>query len=134
MSYKSRKRDRLPPFVPFYWEILNSKAYIELPPSASKALVYFLGRVRLNIRDAQRYLTDFSFSYREGNRLGFSLATFSKVIQDLIRFGFVDPVDKGGLRGDCKSNNVFRLSKRWEVYGKPNFELLEWKTFEPRKK
>ena len=132
MFYKGKKRDRLPAFVPLVWDILNSKAYIELPPSACKALPYFLGKVKLAFQDSQRYLLVFPFSYKEGNRYGFSPATFSKVIQSLVHFGFIDPVDKGGLRGDCKSNNLFRLSRRWEAYPKPNFERLEWKTFEPR--
>ena len=134
MSYKCRKRDRLPPFVPLPWQILNSKAYIELPFSACKALPYFLGKVKLRFGDPQRCLAEFSFSYTEGKRFGFALATFSKVIQALVHFGFIDPVDKGGLRGDCKSNNLFKLSGRWKVYGEANFESMEWKTFEPRKK
>jgi len=114
--------------------MLNSKAYNELPFSACKALPYFLGKVRLTVGDPQYYLAEFSFSYTEGKRFSFAFATFSKVIRELVHFGFIDPVDKGGLRGDCKSNNMFKLSKRWEVYGEPNFEWLEWKTFEPRKK
>ena len=132
MSYRSRKRDRFPPFVALTWQMLNSKAYIELPPSACKALPYFLGKVKLHIQDPQRYLTEFSFSYREGNRYGFSSATFSKVIQALVRFGFIDPVDKGGLRGNCKSCNRFKLSRRWENYKTINFAPQEWKNFFPR--
>lgn len=132
MSYRSKKGDRLPPFVALPWQMLNCRAYIELPPSACKALPYFLGRVKLGFRDTQRYLTEFSFSYREGRRLGFSSATFSKVIQALVHFGFIDPVDKGGLRGDCKSFNLFRLSRRWENYQTVNFASLEWKNFFPR--
>jgi hypothetical protein len=131
MSYKSRKRDKLRPFVPLLWQILNSKAYIELPFSACKALPYFLGKVKLKYGDPQRYLAEFSFSYTEGKRFGFALATFSKVIQALVHFGFIDPVDKGGLRGDCKSSNRFKLSKRWETYGTEDFLPSEWKTFLP---
>jgi hypothetical protein len=75
---------------------------------------------------------EFTFSYKEGERYGFAPATFSKIIQDLVRFGFIDPVDKGGLRGDCKSYNLFKLSKRWEEYGTTNFESLEWRCFVPK--
>jgi hypothetical protein len=132
MSFKSKRGDRLPPFVPLPWQMLNSKAFIELPPSASKALPYFFGKVKLSFRDPQRYFAEFSFSYTEGKRYGFALATFSKVIQALVRFGFIDPVDKGGLRGECKSFNRFKLSKRWETYGTENFLPSEWKTFLPR--
>ena len=134
MSYQKRNkgRDRLPPFVPLLWQMLNSRAFIELTPSACKALPYFLGKVKLQIHDIQRYISEFSFSYREGKKLGFSPATFSKVIQSLVHFGFIDPVDKGGLRGDCKTSNVFKLSRRWENYGTANFLNLEWKHFFPR--
>lgn len=132
MPYKSKKRDRLPPFVPLPWQTLNSKSYIELPPSACKALPYFLGKVKVNFGDPQRYLAEFSFSYSEGKRLGFAFATFSKVIQALVHFGFIDPIDKGGLRGNCKTNNLFKLSKRWEAFGSEKFERLEWKTFVPK--
>ena len=132
MSYNRKKRDRLPPFVALPWQILNSKAYIELPPSACKALPYFFGKVKLAFQDAQRYLAEFSFSYSEGKRLGFAFATFSKVIQALVHFGFIDPVDKGGLRGDGKSYNLFKLSRRWETYGSVNFVSLDWRAFLPR--
>ena len=132
MSRGKKKGNRLPPFVPLIWEILNSRAYKDLPPSNAKALPYFLGKYKGGYNDPQRYLGEFSFSYTEGKKLGFAPATFSKVIQALIRFGFIDPLDKGGLRGDCKSYNLFRLSKRWEEYGMPNFKPLEWKCFTPK--
>jgi hypothetical protein len=132
---KSRRRGKsgkLPPFVALTWRILNSQAYKDLPTSATKALPYFLGKVKCGYNDPQRYLGEFVFPYSEGKKFGFAFGTFSKVIQDLVRFGFIDPVDKGGLRGDSKSYNVFRLSKRWELYGTPGFESLEWRCFIPK--
>ena len=131
MSTRRRKGDRLPPFVPLFWQILNSKAYKQLPASAAKALPFFLGKVKCRHNDPHRYFEEFNFSYSEGQRLGFALATFAKVIRDLIFFGFVDPVDKGGLRGECKSYNVFRLSKRWENYGAEKFVAIKWECFFP---
>lgn len=129
---KRRKGNSLPPFVPLTWEMLNSTAYKDLPPSAGKALPYFLGKVKCSYNDPQRWLGEFSFSYTEGKRFGFSPSTFSKVIQALVRIGFIDPVDKGGLRGDCKSYNIFKLSKRWKEYETPNFKSLEWRCFIPK--
>ena len=129
---RKEKSGRLPPFVPLVWELLNSQAYKKLQPSAAKALPYFLGKVKRCDNDPERYLDAFHFSYSEGKRLGFAFATFSKVIRDLIWFGFIDPVDKGGLRGDCKSYNVFKLSRRWKEYGAPNFEPLDWRCFIPK--
>jgi len=132
MSKGRKKGNKLPPFVPLIWKILNSQAYKDLPPSTAKALPYFLGKYKGGYNDPQRYLGEFSFSYKEGKRYGFAAATFSKVIQALVRFGFIDPVDKGGLRGDCKSYNLFKLSERWEKYGTPNFEPLDWRCFIPK--
>ncbi len=123
---------RLPPFVPLIWKMLNSEAYRNLPASAAKALPYFLGKVKCGYSDPQRFLEVFPFPYSEGKKLGFAFGTFSKAIQELVRFGFVDPVDKGGLRSDCKSCNLFKLSRRWEAYATSNFESLEWRCFIPK--
>lgn len=137
MSRTSKTKDkwkRLPPFVPLTWEMLNHKAYKELPPSAAKALPYFLGKVKCDYLDPARLASEFSFSYSEGQSLGFATGTFSKVITDLVRYGFIDPKDKGGLRGDCKSNNLFCLSQRWKLCGQKDFQLIDWKCFLPRQK
>lgn len=127
-----RSQDRLPPFVALTWDMLNSQAYRKLKHSAAKALPYFLGKAKFTYNDPQRYLVDFTFPYKEGQRFGFAVSTFNKIIGELIRKGFVDPVDKGGLRSDCKSYNVFKLSRRWEEYGKKDFEIIEWQCFVPK--
>lgn len=114
------------------WEMLNSPAYIELRHSAAKALPYFIGKVRGQLDAPERFKTEFSFTYREGRRYGFATATFSKVITSLVAHGLIDPIDKGGLRSDCKSSNKFTLSFRWKDYGKPEFKKLDWKCFHPR--
>ena len=112
--------------------MLNSDAYKELPSSSAKALPYFLGRIKAPYYDPQRFSTDFTFSYPEAKRLGFAKGTWSSVIKDLIAFGWVDPIDKGGLRGFKKGYNIFRLSKRWERYGMSDFKKVDWETFFPK--
>ncbi|MCJ7804254.1 hypothetical protein MUP35_00765 [Patescibacteria group bacterium] len=112
--------------------MLNSQPYRELSHSAAKALPFFIGKVKLPYNDPARYNNEFSFSYREGKRQGFAPSTFHKIICELIEKGFIDPVDKGGLRSDGKSYNLFKLSRRWGNYGKPDFERLNWKCFQPR--
>jgi hypothetical protein len=114
--------------------MLNSRAYRALPPSAAKALPFFLGKVKVKHFDQARFHEEFRFSYGEGKRYGFAPATFSRVIQALVRTGFIDPVDKGGLRSDGKRYNLFRLSRRWELFGTIDFESLNWKCFQPRLK
>ena len=133
MSYKGKKQySKLPPFVPLLWDLLNHRAYIALPFAASKALPYFLGKVKYSYNDPQKYLTEFSFPYSEAKRLGFASGTFSSAIRDLISYGFVDPVDRGGLRGCGMSKSKFKLSLRWQKYGTENFHKIEWRCFLPR--
>ena len=93
-SKKVRKGKRLPPFVALPWTMLNSKAYKDLPPSAAKALPYFLGKPKLPFSDPGYYSVEFGLSYGEAKRLGFAPSTYSKVIQALMRAGFIDPVYK----------------------------------------
>ena len=61
----------------------------------------------------------FTFSYPEGLRYGFSHSTFAKVIRDLEKFGFIDWVAQGGLRGRGKGYNRFKLARRWEELQEP---------------
>lgn len=129
---KRRHGNKLPPFVALIWDMLNSMAYKELNYASAKVLPYFLGKFKGSYHDPQRYLFEFSFSYSEGQRYGFSSATFSKIIQELVAKGFIDPCDKGGLRSEGKSYNLFKLSKRWKDYGNPDFKFLNWKCFSPR--
>jgi len=127
---RTKLKNRLPPFVPIVWDILNSKAYIELPPSASKMLPYFLGKVqRIPYNDVGRYETTFSLTYSEAARLGFGRTTFSNIIKSLMLFGFIDPVKKGGLRSFGNTKNIFKLSKRWQQYGTAAFTAIKWECF-----
>lgn len=133
-KYKKRHSDKLPPFVALTWGMLNSQAYKNLSYAAAKALPYFLGKFKGSYRDPQRYLFEFPLSYREAERYKFSPSTFHKVIRRLISYGFIDPVEKGGLRSDGKSYNLFKLSERWEQYGTGAFEQKDWECFFPRLK
>jgi len=122
--------NKLPPFVPLTWDMLNHKAYKDLPASAAKALPYFLGKIQgIPFKDPARYHKEFYLPFSEASRLGFSRATFSKIISVLVRFGWIDPVHKGGLRGTGLGRNTFRLSTRWEAYGKHSFQAFEWREF-----
>jgi len=112
--------------------MLNSQAYKALPFSAAKVLPYFLGKPKFNYNDLQRYREEFPFSYGEAKKHGFAIATHHRGISALIEKGFIDPADKGGLRGLGKSYSLFTLSWRWKEYGKPGFEKIEWRCFLPK--
>jgi hypothetical protein len=116
-------------FVALPWKLLNSMAYKELTPSSAKALPYFLWKRYKSERGNKLY---FTFSYKEGEKYGFALSTFFNVIRDLMEKGFIDPVEKGGLRGDGKSYNKFTLSERWWQYGEPEFKEISWEQFQPK--
>jgi hypothetical protein len=133
MPYRKKQKNNIP-FVMLPWDALNNAAYISLKHAAAHALPYFLGKAKFQFKDPQRYIAEFNFSYKEGKRYGFANATFYSIIQELVRKGFIDPVDKGGMKSDGKSYNWFRLSKRWEKYGKEDFVLIEWICFQPRPK
>jgi len=130
---RTRGKQKLPPFVALTWDLLNSSAFVDLTPSASKALPYFLGKHGKAFR---RHEADFKgvfeFSYAEAKRLGFASRTFSRIIEELIKKGFVNMAGYGGLRrGFCKSNNKFQISNRWRKYGQPEFELVTRYPCEP---
>lgn len=128
-----KTKGSLPPFVPIIWEILNSAAYRDLPPSAAKALPYFLGNKetrKAKYNDPLKYETPFTFKYSDAERFGFARRTFHQVITDLMRVGFIDPVTKGGMRGCGFAKSKFKLSQRWKTYGTPRFnEVVKWEHF-----
>ena len=122
--------NKLPPFVPLTWEMLNSRAYKELTPSSAKALPYFLGKVKLPYHDPEKYRIEFEFRYSEAERLGFANTTFYRSITKLIDFGFMDPVSKGGKKSSGYSSNRFKLSERWKGYGTKDFRKVKsWSEF-----
>jgi hypothetical protein len=140
---RRKTKDDNPPWVSVFWDILNSATYRDLNHAAGKCLPYFLGKVKIkNYNNAERYEEVFKFSYAEAKRYGFAPGTFFKIIQELISKGFIDPEEKGGLKSgwtnkDEKNNatrgsNHFKLSKRWQKYGQPDFESLDWKQFFPK--
>ena len=127
---KDKQKLSIPPFVPMTWAMLNSKAYKDLSFAARAMLPYFIGKPKINIRSDLFLKTEFSFSYKEAVTCGCSTRTFTRVIEDLMRKGFIDPVEKGGLRGAGLSCNIYKMSERWKHYEKQDFvEAVEWKMF-----
>ncbi|HOE17153.1 MAG TPA: hypothetical protein PLX02_05545 [Syntrophorhabdaceae bacterium] len=127
------KKNKLPPFVALPWIILNSQAYKDLPFSAAKALPYFLGNEetrKVAYNDPSRYDIPFAFKYSDAERFGFARRTFHQIISDLMKFGFIDPVTKGGKKGCGFTKSKFKLSLRWKQHGTPEFiEIRKWEHF-----
>lgn len=124
-----RQTAKLPPFVAVTWDVLNSEAYRAILPMSAKMLPFFLGKVKATVRDPSYYSTAFPFTYKEATRFGCSRRSFGRVVVDLMRHGFIDPVEKGGLKGCGLTCNTFRLSLRWRRHGKPDFVEIEWASF-----
>lgn len=131
---RSKKGHKLPPFVAVPWDLLNSKAYCALTHSARACLPYWLGKPKARFDCAEYYEREFIFPYPEAENYGFARATFAKVIRELVEKGFVDPKDKGGLRGDGLSYNHFALSRRWRAFNTPEFVRMTWGQAMPRSK
>lgn len=123
-----RKR-KCPGFVAMPWEVLNSHAYFSLTFSAKAVLPFFLGKPKRFFNEKEYLTCEFSFSYQEAEKLGFSKATHSRNIQNLIEVGFIDPISKGGLRGTTKASSIFKLSLRYKEYGASGFKKVSWKSF-----
>lgn len=126
--------NKLPPFVAITREMLNSKAYRDLPPSAAKILPFFLDKVRVNYHDPSRHTTTFTFPYSEARKLGYGKTTFYKILKALMRKGFIDPVSKGGLRGFGLTKSSFNLSQRWKKYGGFDFKEVLWECYSKNQK
>ncbi len=115
--------------------VLNSEAYKQLPPTASRMLPYFIAKVRVPFWDKEYYHTEFTFSYAEAAKHGCRRRTFNGVIKTLIDHGFIDPVRKPGRCGfSGLGPSLFTLSKRWEAFGTSAFESTEWECFGERTK
>ena len=125
----NREKLALPPFVPLEWKILNSKAFRSLSYASRAMLPYFIGKTKQHIRSDSYLKTEFSISYKEAVSYGYARKTYARVIEDLMRKGFIDPVDKGGLKGFGLSCNVFRMSDRWKTFDEKDFIHVEWKQF-----
>jgi len=116
-------------FVAIPNEILTSKAFLGLPFSARASLPYFLGKPKLFFNQKEYYSTEFNFSYKEAETLGFAKATHARNIKALITHGFIDPISKGGLKGLSKSNSTFKISLRYKDFGRDNFGIVSWEEF-----
>ena len=125
----ARKPNRNP-FVMFTYKMMNGRAYKALSPASAKCLPFFLAKVKLPVADDQRYREVFTLSYGELKAAAkLSDKTCSKIFQELVKIGFIDPVKKGGLRGNGKSCSEYKLSRRWEQYQQPGFREIDLRSF-----
>jgi hypothetical protein len=110
-------------FVPFTYEMMDSKAFRELTGAALKALIFCMRKVKTH-HPIDRFRLHFSLTYAEAKKQGLTDSTFRRGIKQLQELGFIDCVMKGGMRFQGKACSLYRLSQRWKDYGTSNFKKL----------
>ncbi len=107
--------------------LINSSAFMELPSTAVKVLLWFLARRKYARLGKSRRNSihinngEIVFPYAEaGKRFAMTRPRFTKSIDHLIQFGFIDINHHGG--GMVKDVTTYFISERWEKYGQPDFE------------
>lgn len=114
---RQKHKERMPPFVPIRLDMLESTAYITLPPSAAKLFPYFIRSCVRAVRGQPDTTTLVGFTYTEATKYGFARRTFHDAVKVLALHGFIDIVSVGGLRGAGHTNSQYKLSGRWVTYG-----------------
>ena len=114
-----KKRKKLGSFVPLGRPLLKSLAFTSLSSSAKIAYPYFLYDKK-NDHEDKLILT---FSQAKKFNICRSQSTFTKIKKDLVKHGFLDSFDGGGLNAPA----VFKISNRWKRYGEEDFKELQYK-------
>jgi hypothetical protein len=110
-------KNKLPPFVPITWDILNSDAYFDLSPTAAKLLPFFTGKNHLPYGHDEYFRMPFPLPYGElHSRTGLADSTIDRVIQSLIKCGFIEIYTQGGLRGVGGVKSLYIMSPKWRDY------------------
>ena len=115
---KNRK-NKLGSFVPLQRPLLRSLAFLSLSNTAKIAYTYFLYDKKSSHQD-EVVLT---FSQAKNFKVCQSQSTFTKIKRELVKHGFLDPLDPGGLNAPA----IFKVSYRWNRYGYEDFKELQYK-------
>ena len=108
--------------------LIYSLAFIELPGTAVKVLLWFLARrkfVELRKFKRKEWVNknngEIVFSYAEAeNNFKLTKPRFRNAIDALIKYGFIDINHHGG--GMVKDMTTYYISERWKDYGTPDFK------------
>lgn len=106
---------------------IDSKAFMALSGTASKVLIWFMRRRRMEKfgrTGKERWSVanngEIVFTYAEAEKkFGLTRARFSRALTQLIELGFIDIAHHGGgLMGDC---TLYAISDRWRNYDTDRF-------------
>jgi len=100
--------------------MIHSRAVSELSLAARWVLILFLEKVKTS---DDRFSVEFAFTFAEAKKDGIPNDTFHRSVSQLIKYGFIMRVKRGGIIGfeGKKENTYYRLSQRWETYGTDKF-------------
>lgn len=109
-------------------ELLESRAFRDLDGKAVKVLLWFFAKRKFvkmthNRRKDLMHINngELVFTYSEAEeKYGLSAQVFSRLIGELIKKGFIE-INIQGI-GYGKAPTQYALSRRWEDYGRSNFE------------
>ena len=118
---KSGWKRKPPAYIQLPYKVVNSEAYKELKHAARGILPQMYGKARYRHDDPNIYERVFEFSYREAKRFKYSSSTYYEAMSDMRKRGFIDKVRQGGSHGEHKATNLYRLSRRWELFGTDEF-------------
>ena len=108
--------------------LISSLAFIELPGTAAKVLLWFLARrqfAKLSKFRRREWVNknngEIVFSYAEAEKkFNLTRPRFRRTIDNLIKFGFIDINHHGG--GMFKDMTTYYISDRWRDYGTSDFK------------
>ncbi len=101
---RHRKRNRLPPFVPIFVEMLDSPAWQLVGNPARVAYLHIKKQAKSDNPG------ELIFPYSEAEKL-MTRKTYSKAIRELEEFGFIKRTQRGGL---YRKTNYFTLVDDWK--------------------
>jgi DNA-binding PadR family transcriptional regulator len=110
-------------------DLVDCKAFLELPGSALQVYLLFLRRrvlKKVGSRGKERWLIENNgkivFTYTEAHKkFGFTKPRFQRALDGLVEKGFIDiTYIGGGVKGD---SSTYAISERWRDYGTEKFDF-----------
>lgn len=100
----SKRKDKLPPFVPILKEMIRSPAYKKLTNAARTS--YTL----LKLQCCKYGQDEVKFPYRHAGEY-MDQHTFGRAIKQLIELGFIEKSFEGGL---FRRTNIYKFIEEWK--------------------
>jgi hypothetical protein len=101
-----KKKNRLPPFVPIFRDMLKSEAWESISNPARVAYLHLKSKC-VSFRD-----DEVTLSFKEMERI-MDRHTFARSLNQLEAHGFITKDQRGGL---FRKRNYFRISEQWITF------------------